>query len=124
MYAPLIKSARRVREHVVGRDLGAVLLTDIEPDDRSRVRYAHLLVVFRRGERDPIAFISSEIAAAENAQDGSHFLCAFLANGRKNQGANDAWADVDKFERAALQWLPQLLPGAGAYRDKSGGPCA
>src|SRR5262245_44131792 len=58
MYAPVIDSARRVREHRLGPSHFAVLLTDIVGP--SPVQNAHLLVIFAAGREDPIAFISAE----------------------------------------------------------------
>jgi hypothetical protein len=123
MYAPSFKSARRVREHQLGPSHTAVLLTDIEGDDSS-IEYAHLLVIFARGQQDPIAFISSEatgdvsdllkdlglddleVAVDQNA--GSHFLCAFTEKGHQNFGASDDWTDLERFERGALELVHRL----------------
>jgi hypothetical protein len=122
MYAPIFKAARPVREHALGARHSAVLLTDVEPDPASRIRYAHLLVVFRSGQADPIAFISAEEAKVGNEElkemglddldfgpsEGSHFLCAFVEDGHQNFGASDDWGDLAKFERAALDLVNRL----------------
>jgi hypothetical protein len=104
MYAPIIKSARRVCEHRLGSLHTGVLLTDVQGD--SKIKYAHLLVIFASGQQDPIAFISSE--AKKGKKGGSHFLCAFTAEGHLNFGASDEWADLQKFERAALDLVNRL----------------
>jgi hypothetical protein len=124
MYAPIIESARRVREHALGASHTAVLLTDIVGP--SRITYAHILVVFASGREDPIAFISSEakgdssdilkelgldddeFAFKEEEDEGSHFLCAFTENGHSNFGASDDWADLERFERGALDLVARL----------------
>lgn len=123
MYAPIIKSARRVREHQLGPAHSAVLLTDIQGD--SDIEYAHLLVIFASGQQDPIAFISSEVKGdprdilkklglddldvADDEEDtGSHFLCAFTEEGHRNFGASNDWADLEKFERGALELVDRL----------------
>jgi hypothetical protein len=122
MYAPIIKSARRVREHQLGPSHTAVLLTDIQGD--SRIKYAHLLVIFASGQQDPIAFISAEAKGdtsdslkelglddfdvAEDENAGTHFLCAFVAEGHQNFGASDDWADLEEFERGALELAHRL----------------
>jgi hypothetical protein len=121
MYMPIVKSARRVREHAIGPDRSAVLLTDIV-GATSGPQYAHLLVVYDKGVKDPIAIISSEIAAMDSAElkelgledfdipepEGSHFLCSFLPSGHANYGASDAWGDLAQFEQAALDRLRRL----------------
>jgi hypothetical protein len=131
MYAPVIDSARRVREHRLGPSHFAVLLTDIVGP--SRVQYAHLLVIFAAGREDPIAFISAEAKGDPRAlfaelgldgfdesdvvdnQPGSHFLCAFTDRGHLNFGASDDWADLQQFERGALELVDRLklLDGDG-----------
>jgi hypothetical protein len=124
MYAPVIKTSRRVREHILSPNRSAVLMADIEiPEERPPgVEYEYLLVVFDRRVRDPLAFISSERAGyddelakelgfegfAPDPNSGSHFLCAFLPDGRSNYGASNDWADMAKFERAALDLVHRL----------------
>jgi len=122
MYAPIIKSARRVREHQLGPSHSAVLLTDIESDPT--IKYEHLLVIFASGQQEPVAFISSEakgdpseilkelglddLEASNDENSGSHFLCAFTEEGHLNFGASDDWADLQKFERSALDLVHRL----------------
>jgi hypothetical protein len=130
MYAPRIKSVRRVREHRLSDTLSAVLLTDIVGES-SFIEYRHLLVVCKSGEAEPVACVSAEaraplatrfrqFAAASGAAFpafelpddcslGSHYLCTFVAGRHGNCGCSDDWADLDKFERAALELLPTLL---------------
>lgn len=116
MYAPVVKSVRRVREHSLGPNLKAVLFTGIEVPDGG-IEYAHLLAIYRAGEQDPVAFISSEINEVGAAEDvglergersGSHFLCAFVGNGHRNYGADDKWGDLAAFEQAALERAGRL----------------
>lgn len=121
MYAPMIKSARRVREHVLDANHTAVLLTDIEND--SPIEYTHLVAVFRHEKQDPIAFISSEAKSKPDdpilkelgldeieftEEPGSHFLCAFVGGAHRNFGASDDWADLEKFEVRALDLIRSL----------------
>jgi hypothetical protein len=42
---------------------------------------------------------------------GSHLLCAFTPAGRVNFGDSDDWADLDRFEAAALDLAPRLIRG-------------
>jgi hypothetical protein len=107
MYAPLITSARRVREHIVGPKHTAVLLTDVESS--GQVEYEHLLVLFEVGRQDPIAFISSEVKDdLFEEKRGSHYLCAFIGDEHSNFGESDDWADLDRFEEAALDLIRDL----------------
>ena len=132
MYAPMIKSARRVREHILDANHTAVLLTNIEND--SAIEYAHLMVLFRRGKQDPIAFISSEVKSKPDdpiskelgldgieftEEPGSHFLCAFVGDAHRNFGASDDWADLERFEARALDLIRslQLLSSRSDERD-------
>ena len=96
-------------------------MTDIE-NAGSGITYAHLLVVFEKGRDAPIAIISSEAAATDDEfmkklgidpadvppTEGSHFLCAFVEDGHQNFGYSNDWADLDKFERAALDLVAKL----------------
>jgi hypothetical protein len=126
MYTPLVSSARFVRERRIDPRHTAVLLTDIESPHHSRIKYAHLLVVYATGRKDPIAIISAEprrpLASVmqelglpsrfdlpDDRGVGSHFLCAFLPDRHVNCGSSDDWADLDKFAKAALDLLPELL---------------
>jgi hypothetical protein len=114
MYAPIFESARRVRIHNLGLYHLAVLLTDIK--HALRVKYAHLLVVVDVRKGIPVAVISSEKQPdlgrpgnlPKKADHGSHFLCAFIGEMHFNYGASDDWADIDKFEKAALKLVERL----------------
>jgi hypothetical protein len=118
LYAPAILSARPIRRRLVGNDHLAVLLTDIESD--SRIKYAHILVVYGRDRQTPIAYISSESARASAdltarllgltrlPESASHFLSAFTKLGHLNFGLSNDWADLDKFEAAALELVERL----------------
>ena len=133
MYAPRIKSARRVREHRLSGTLSAVLMTDIVSESRL-IAYRHLLVVCKSNVPEPVAYISAEARAPlvtrfrqftaasgavfpdfdlpDDRGLGSHYLCTFVAGRHGNCGASDDWADLDKFERAALELVPTLLSEA------------
>lgn len=111
MYAPMIKSARRLREVVLGPNHSGVLMDEIVSDTERgpEIGYQFLLVVFDRRLKDPVAFISSEMADSSNLQaEGSHFLCAFLPHRRRNFGARDEWSEIDVFYEAALQLVQEL----------------
>jgi hypothetical protein len=116
MYAPRIRSARRVREHTIDGEHDAVLLTNIEA--AGVVRYAFLLVVFRRGVPDPVAFVSSKVEQKLGLEGhdadfgeggGAHFLGAFVKDGHRNDGASDKWADEAKFEASAIALAKTLV---------------
>ena len=114
MYLPLIESARRVRIHSLGLHHVAVLLTNIKSP--SRVEYTHMLVVFDLKQDIPAALVTSEKQAdlglrgkrASKAARGTHFLCAIVGSMHSNYGASDDWADLNKFERAALDLVERL----------------
>jgi hypothetical protein len=109
MYAPVVKSAKRLHEFILDANHSAVLLGDIVSDAERGpdVGYRFLMVVFDRRWKDPVAFISSETNRSDPGA-GSHYLCAFLAGGRRNFGAHDDWADRRNFEPAALQLAKEL----------------
>jgi hypothetical protein len=128
MYAPVVKFARRVRQHQIDAQHAAVLLADIEAV--GSIRYKFLLAIFRAGQQDPIAIISSEFQAsrAENlalmAELGleeddvdvgddrgpqSYFLGVFHGGGHSNQGSRPEWGDEATFEARALVEARKLV---------------
>jgi hypothetical protein len=111
MYAPLVTSARRLREVVLGPNHSGVLMDQIVSDTERgpEIEYQFLFIVFDRRLKDPIAFISSEKASASNTEaEGSHYLCAFLPHRRRNFGARDGWAEIVEFYDAALHLVGEL----------------
>src|SRR5690349_15239922 len=59
MYAPVVKSAKRLHEFILDANHSAVLLGDIVSDAERGpdVGYRFLMVVFDRRWKDPVAFI-------------------------------------------------------------------
>jgi hypothetical protein len=116
MYAPIVKSARTARRYDAG-GYQAALLTDIEAE--GSIEYQYIVAVFERGVRDPCLFVTSERNDPEEAaaflrelgmeppdvesDEGSHFLCVFDDRGHSNLGPSDDWADIGRFEQAALR---------------------
>ena len=107
MYLPTLKSATILAESRANSD-HLVLFGHIEP--LGPIRYAYLLAAFVDGSDEPVAIVSSEVNEfASRPEDGSHFLCLFLADGHYNFGPDDAWGDRDTFLAAAVSVLKDAL---------------
>jgi hypothetical protein len=122
MYAPIIRSAHTARRYRAG-GYEAALLTDIEAE--GSIEYEYIVAVFEPGVRDPFLLVTSERNDPEEAtavlrelgmetqdfdgDDGSHFLCVFDESGHSNLGPSDDWADIDRFEEAALRIVAERL---------------
>jgi hypothetical protein len=109
MYLPYLKYATPVRRYRLGNYM-ATLLSECQTTD-SQLEYAHVLVIYQlTGEAQtakPALVIASE--TNPNVRDeGYYFLCSF-ASEHRNYGASHDWADLDKFESAALQLAGQML---------------
>jgi hypothetical protein len=103
------KTAIPIRRYRIG-NYAATLLSNCETTD-TEIEYAHALVIYQLiGESQtarPALIISSETNA--NARhEGYYFLCS-LAQEHHNYGASPDWADLHKFEKAALQLAEQML---------------
>jgi hypothetical protein len=109
MAQPHFKTAIPVRRYRIG-NYAATLLSNCETTD-SEIEYAHALVIYQlMGESQtarPALVISSETNPDARNQ-GYYFLCS-LAQEHHNYGASPDWADLHKFEKAALQLAAQML---------------
>jgi hypothetical protein len=109
MSQPHFKTAIPIRRYRIG-NYAATLLSNCETTSKE-IEYAHALVVYQLiGETQtarPALVISSETNPdADN--EGYYFLCS-LAKEYHNYGASPDWADLDKFEKAALQLAAKML---------------
>ena len=105
-YFPVIRDAREVRRYNAGTH-EVVLLTDVQ--STGIVRYTHLLIAFAKGEEEPAYVVAAEVNNLGSPGDGSHILGAFPGSGHMNYGCSDDWADLDKFEREALEIMQTEL---------------
>lgn len=108
-YAPVIGDATPVKRIplATGKHT-AVLLDNIE--SKGSVEYRFILAVFDDETREPCLFVASEVnAMAEKLQGSSHFLGLFPGDGHANLGSSDDWADIGKFEEAAVELAIQHL---------------
>ena len=81
----------------------AVLLDHIE--STGAVKYRYILAVFDNQRREPCLFVSSEVnRMAKRFGGGSHFLGLFTEHGHMNHVDSDDWADIEKFEKAAVEF--------------------
>lgn len=74
---------------------------------RGHVHYEYVLAAIDRRIKKITFFITSE----RNTEPvgGSHFLCMFIEDNHVNFGASDDWADLDKFEAAALKLINHII---------------
>jgi hypothetical protein len=109
MYLPYLKYASPVRRYRLGNYM-ATLLSDCQTTDE-QIEYAHVLVIYQvtsdAQTAKPALVISSETNPSAR-DDGYYFLCSF-AHEHRNYGASQDWADLNKFESAALQLARQML---------------
>ncbi len=108
-YTPRIRNGRKVKriDLSTGRH-SAILLDNIE--SLGMVEYLFVLVVFENKIKEPCLYVTSEVNERSLVSgNGSHFLGIFKKDGHSNLGASDDWADINKFERAALQLATEYL---------------
>jgi hypothetical protein len=106
MPVPAIGGATCVRKHDLGA-YEAFLLSDIE--NVGLIAYLYVMPVYSKAEKHPVLFITSEANMMASMGGGSHFLCAFHRGQHLNFGASNAWADIDRFEAAALIKIRERL---------------
>lgn len=103
------RQANSIRRYRIG-NYAATLLSNYESTD-NEIEYAHALVIYQLiGESQtarPALVISSE-TNPDARKEGYYFLCS-LAQEHHNYGASKDWADLHKFEKAALQLAGQML---------------
>jgi hypothetical protein len=110
-YAPVIGAATPVKRIPLpsGKHT-AILLDNIE--SKGSVQYRFILAVFSDQTREPCLFVTSEVnAMAKELGGGSHFLGLFPGDGHMNYGDSDDWADMEKFEKAAVELCYTALDG-------------
>ena len=132
---PIIKSARTRRRYDFG-EYEAVFLDLIENDSQTMVQYEFIIPVFRKGDKRPCLFITSErndpgpadflkeLGMAESdfatePDEGSHFLCMFEGDRHFNFGHSNDWSDPGKFEAEALQRLARKLGHRAVITESS-----
>ncbi len=100
MPLPIIGDATCVRTHDLGSHV-AGLLTDIE--SVGLVEYLYVMPVVRKSDQATTMVFTSEANRMAFLGGGSHFLCAFRGGNHVNYGCSDAWANIERFEAAALE---------------------
>lgn len=106
MPLPIIGDATCVRTHDLGSHIVG-LLTDIE--NIGLVEYLFVMPVVRKSDKSTTMVVTSEANRMASLGGGSHFLCAFLGGEHVNYGCSDAWADIERFEAAALEKIRASL---------------
>jgi hypothetical protein len=108
-YAPVIGAATPVKRiSLPSGKHTAILLDNIE--SKGSIEYRIILAVFNDQTREPCLFVASEVnAMAKELGGGSHFLGLFPGDGHMNYGDSDDWADMGKFEKAAVELAIQHL---------------
>lgn len=110
VYLPGIADAKFVRNYFFPHpEMGpcsCVLVTGCKSEDGPA--YAHAFYVYERGDfltGRPCFAVAAEINKLSQPGDGrSHFLGVFPGGPEHiNQGASDEWADLEKFERRAIE---------------------
>lgn len=124
MSTPIIRSARTRKRYKAGR-YEAALLDQIVTVGRL-VAYEYIIVVFEKTAEEPFFLVTSERNDAQaNAElfrelglepemlaserGGTHFLCVFSGGVHQNLGDSNEWAEIDRFEAAALNILTKEL---------------
>ena len=109
MYAPIVKSFKRIRMYRL-MPFTFHLLSDIENFTQidgmtmPPVEYLYILAAYQDGESQPSLFVASE----KNQMHGwfgtgdSHFLGVFTGMKHLNMGASNDWADLELFTTRAL----------------------
>lgn len=109
MYLPHLKYATPIRRYRLGNYM-ATLLSECQTTD-AQIEYAHALVIYQllgvAQTAKPALVISSETNTSAR-KEGYYFLCSF-AHEHRNYGASQDWANLEKFESAALQLAGQML---------------
>jgi len=108
-YMPMILGGTPVKRiRLASGKHTALLLDDIE--SKGAVKFRFILAVFDDETRNPCLFVTSEVnGAVEELGGGSHFLCLFSGDAHLNLGSSDDWADIRKFEEAAVKIATERL---------------
>lgn len=108
VYGPMIESAALRERAPLGEEHQALFYDQVV--SAGAVEYRFVVVVFARDVEDPCLFVTSEVnAMASELGGGSHFLCVFEGNTHFNLGADDAWADPDRFFPESLRVAAERL---------------
>jgi len=107
-YFPAVEEARPVRRYDAGM-YTVVLMTDVKC--RGIIRCTHLLVAFKKGEKEPSYVVAAEVNNLRSRGDesGSHFLGCYPGSGHKNLGCSDDWGDLPLFEKEACKVMSREL---------------
>ncbi len=107
--APVIGDATPVKQIPLATGKHTALLLD-NIESKGSVEYRFILVVFDDESGKPCLFVASEVnVMAEEPEGGSHSLGLFLGGGHASLGSSDDWADIWKFEKAAVELANQQL---------------
>jgi hypothetical protein len=104
IYLPAITTARWVRRYQLG-PYRAVLLTECK--SVGQIHYTHVLYIFGDESR-PVLAVTAEYSD-DAGKDGQRFLTVFYKGVHYNCGLSLEWADLELFERKALQLAAEQL---------------
>jgi len=107
-YFPAIEKARTVR-YYDSEMYTVVLMTDVKC--RGIIQCSHLLVAFKKGEKELSCVVAAEVNNLRSHEDGSgsHFLGCYPGSGHKNFGCSDDWGDLSLFEKKACKVISREL---------------
>lgn len=105
-YFPVVKDARPVKRYQ-SETYEVVLLTDVKCS--GIIRCSHLLIAFKKGEKEPAYVIAAEDNNLGSPGDGSHFLGCYPGSGHLNYGCSDKWGDLTLFEKKACEIMSSEL---------------
>jgi hypothetical protein len=113
-YIPVVKAVRRVAGGRLGEKHTVILFDEVESG--GGIQYKFVVGVFSNEDHEPVFFVASETNSLQKLFGGpSHFMGVFDGDGHGNMGADEAWADADKFFPAAVQVAKQaFMPAAAA----------
>ena len=107
-YFPFVETARTVKIYD-GETHMFTLVTDVK--DRGIIKCTHLLIAFKKGEKEPACVAAAEVNNLRSPGDGSgsHFLGYYPGNGHINFGCSDDWGNLAMFEKEALKVIGREL---------------
>ena len=75
------------------------------------IRCTHLLVAFKKGDKEPAYVVAAEVNNLRSQGDGSgsHFLGCYPGSGHKNLGCSDNWGELALFEKEACKVMMREL---------------
>jgi len=107
-YFPAVKDARLVKIYDAG-PYDLVLLTDVKCF--GIIQCSHLLVAFKKGDREPSYVVASEVNNLHipGEDSDSHFLCCYTGSVHENHGCSNDWGNLNIFERKAHEIMIKKL---------------